>query len=266
MAKFGFTRNKTQWIIFLGLLCTITQLSSLHALDYTVRKGDTLYSLARRFSISVNELMRVNKLDNPNSLSLGMVLHIPDEQNQGAVSQYQRAGTQQGFTTHVVSSGQTLYYIARLYSMPIDELLEVNGLSPNSTINVGQQLIVRNDNSSNVASSQKWPTPGNRELLSNKLEGVRILGKQDSLVYAVRSGTVMWQGPYRNYGVVALIVSEDGYVYLYGGSVHLLVNTGQNVSVGEPIGKIEDQSSQPYVYFSVFRNGEFINIEQAPRG
>ena len=275
--------------------------------DYEVRSGDTLYSLARRYGVSVNEIMSVNELENSSELKLGMLLKIPAKKFSGRGKRSEES-IKSGYSIHTVAPGETYYAIARKYFMSTDELLELNGLSANGMLKQGQKIVVKalaeesrpkkprhnvsaqNSGISNDVAKEDyyWPASGRREALSGKVEGVRIMARDQSLVYSVRDGRVLWQGPYRSYGSVTLVASEDGYIYLYGGNVHFLVNTGQEIRKGEPLGKVDSEvgnqlagQSQIYqghnkqlakakkypsqVYFSVFRNGEFVPAPNAPR-
>ncbi len=272
--------------------------------DYSVSRGDTLYSLARRYGVSVNEIMRINELDNSSELKPGMLLKIPARSFPGR-GKRSAASTQSDYSTHNAAKGETFYSIARKYGMKLDELLELNGLDANAVLRPGQKLVVKvpgnNPSPGRTSASFNsidfndvalddyfWPVAGRREILSDKMRGVRILALDQSLVYAVRDGRVVWLGPYRSYGAVALVASDDGHIYLYGGNVHFLINIGQDVQKGEPLGKVDSavenqlagqsriyqgyneqlataQRHPSQVYFSVFRNGEFIPTQNAPR-
>ena len=93
---------------------------------YIVTKGDTLYSVAKKFDTTIDEIKKLNNLDN-NMLSVGQKLLIPIYED----------------TTYVVTNGDTLYSIARKFNTTVDEIKRLNNLSNNS-INPGQILIVRN--------------------------------------------------------------------------------------------------------------------------
>lgn len=93
--------------------------------SYIVDKGDTLYSIAKKFDTSVNKLKELNNLSS-NMLSIGQKLLIPIGEE----------------TTHVVKSGDTLYSIAREFNTTVDKLKELNNLS-NNTLSIGQILIVK---------------------------------------------------------------------------------------------------------------------------
>ena len=92
---------------------------------YIVDKGDTLYSVAKKFDISVNKLKELNGLSS-NMLSIGQKLSIPIGKE----------------TTYVVKSGDTLYSIAREFNTTVDELKRLNGLS-NNNLKIGQILIIK---------------------------------------------------------------------------------------------------------------------------
>ena len=92
---------------------------------YIVGKGDTLYSIAKKFDTSVNKIKELNGLSN-NMLSVGQELIIPIGEE----------------TTYVVKAGDTLYSIAREYNISVDELKRLNNLSGN-TLKIGQILIVK---------------------------------------------------------------------------------------------------------------------------
>lgn len=105
------------------LLNVPSGLSSVNS--YVVEKGDTLYSIAKKFDISVNKLKEYNNLSN-NLLNVGQKILIPIEDD----------------TTYVVKSGDTLYKIAREFNISVDELKRLNNLSSN-ILSIGQILIVR---------------------------------------------------------------------------------------------------------------------------
>ena len=93
--------------------------------SYIVEKGDTLYSIAKKFDISVNKLKEYNNLSN-NLLNVGQKILIPIGEE----------------TTYVVKSGDTLYKIAREFNTTVDEIKRLNNLT-NNILSVGQILIVK---------------------------------------------------------------------------------------------------------------------------
>ncbi len=94
---------------------------------YVVQRGDTLYSIARRYGVSVWELATYNNIYNMDLIYVGQVLFIP-----GAVS---------GPGDHyVVKRGDTLYSIARRYGLSVWQLATYNNISNPHRIYVGQVI------------------------------------------------------------------------------------------------------------------------------
>lgn len=96
---------------------------------YIVKKGDSLYAIAREFGITVDELKQANNLSN-NNLSIGMVLTIPKVSS----------GTNDNI--YIVKPGDSLYKIANMYGMSVNELKTLNNLSSN-LLSIGQELKVK---------------------------------------------------------------------------------------------------------------------------
>ncbi len=95
---------------------------------YTVVPGDTLYSIANRYGITVNELKRINNLSS-NLLSIGQKLQIPIDSTTSSTFVYN------------VKRGDTLYGIANSFNVTVDELRLLNDLTSDFLI-VGQDLLI----------------------------------------------------------------------------------------------------------------------------
>ena len=95
---------------------------------YTVVKGDTLSKIASEFNTTVAELKRLNNLTT-DLLQIGQKLFIPIT-----------TGTP-NYNTYTVQKGDTLYAIAKMYDITVDELKRLNNITGNN-LYIGQQLIV----------------------------------------------------------------------------------------------------------------------------
>ena len=91
---------------------------------YLVKKGDTLYSLAKQYNTTVDELKQLNNLAN-NTLSIGQILKVPTSTTN----------------TYTVKSGDTLYSIATKNNTTVDRLKQLNNLISN-ILSIGQTLIL----------------------------------------------------------------------------------------------------------------------------
>lgn len=110
--------------------------------NYVVRSGDSLWSISKRYRISVSTLKRSNGLES-NRIKPGMKLFIPD--NSGAAT---RASAKQAeqvkaqLVRYRVRRGDTLSAIARRFNVRISDLRRWNSLKKRSTIYAGQRLKV----------------------------------------------------------------------------------------------------------------------------
>ena len=92
---------------------------------YSVQKGDSLWSIANKFNMTVSELKNLNNLTN-NLLSIGQVLKIKDSSSNGE-------------TTYTVQKGDSLWVIANKYGITTEELKSYNNLTSN-LLSIGQVL------------------------------------------------------------------------------------------------------------------------------
>lgn len=92
---------------------------------YIVQKGDSLWSIANKFNMTVSELKNLNNLTN-NLLSIGQVLKIKDSSSNGE-------------TTYTVQKGDSLWVIANKYGITTEELKSYNNLTSN-LLSIGQVL------------------------------------------------------------------------------------------------------------------------------
>jgi LysM repeat protein len=96
---------------------------------YVVRRGDTLYSIARRYGVSVWELAAYNNISNIHRIYVGQVLIIPGTEAAPAPGDY-----------YVVKRGDTLYSIARRYGVSVWQLAAYNNIRNPNRIYVGQAI------------------------------------------------------------------------------------------------------------------------------
>ena len=110
--------------------------------SYRIKRGDSLYSIARKFGVSSGELKNYNNLKS-NRLIAGKYLHIPGREKPDSTSTKVKTAAKQapkaGKTTYTVRRGDSLYSIARTHGTSVATLKHINQLRRNS-IRPGQKL------------------------------------------------------------------------------------------------------------------------------
>ncbi|MDU5083353.1 MAG: LysM peptidoglycan-binding domain-containing protein, partial [Bacillota bacterium] len=103
---------------------------------YTIRSGDTLFMLARRFNTTVEAIMAVNPGIDPNNLQIGQVICIP-----GATPP-PPTRCPSGTFAYTIRSGDTLFMLANRFNTTVEAIMAVNpGIDPNN-LQIGQVICI----------------------------------------------------------------------------------------------------------------------------
>lgn len=110
---------------------------------YIVQKGDSLWSVAKKYGLTVDKLKELNNLSS-NMLSVGQKLLVKDTSSSEDVGVY-----------YTVKAGDTLYGIAKQYGLTVDELKTMNNLKSNN-LTINQKLLV--SGTSDMGSTSNYDT------------------------------------------------------------------------------------------------------------
>jgi len=113
---------------------------------YPIAAGDTFYSLAKRFGITVDMLMKNNPGVNPEGLLIGQLICVPGATTPGASTPDEPApGTgacPPGSLSHIIQQGDTLYGLARRFGISVQGIARANpGVDP-SNLQPGQVICI----------------------------------------------------------------------------------------------------------------------------
>lgn len=225
---------------------------------HVVRPGETLWTIARRYQVTVSALAAHNDVTNPDAIQPGLQLRVPAAGNE---------------VVHAVRSGETLWEIALRYGIDVDAIARHNRLEDSAFLAVGQRLKLPVANSAEpdpMAAEQarealaiapglfRWPllgriTSGFGPREGRQHTGVDIAAIHGDTVRASRAGTVAVAGWLGGYGLTAVIRHGDGTATLYAHNSRLLVEKGQEVDAGEPIARAGStgNSTGPHVHFEI---------------
>ncbi|MBO4532157.1 MAG: LysM peptidoglycan-binding domain-containing protein [Treponema sp.] len=305
------------------LICAIlfaAAISLFADTTYKVEKGDTLYSISRKYQITVAELRAANNLSENDVIKVGQKLKIPtaDISNAAALATDNKATTSGSATLsstratkeYTVVKGDTMYSISKKNGMTLAEFMALNNLDSNSVIKVGQKLKIytsgttANTGTTSTGSTSKsgvpepvegpattsttttapdtrtygttvtadkntvWPVKNPTVTqVKGKVGGVQLSAQVNEPVVCIREGTVMYVGVYRGFGQVLFVQSKTGVIYTYTGLGSVSVKKGDYVVYNQQLGTagIDPISGKPGITFMVFQNGQPIDPAKAPR-
>jgi len=116
---------------------------------YTIKKGDSLIKIAKKFGIKLKELKSLNSLDKNNTIKIGQKLKLPleiklaqkDTTKNKSLKKEQIKNSNKDY--YIVKKGDTLYSIANKNNISITTLREINRLSRSSRIKVGEKIYLK---------------------------------------------------------------------------------------------------------------------------
>ena len=211
----------------------INQSSQAAAGTYVVKRGDTLFGIARAHNVSVADITRLNDLIDPNRLEPGQVLRMSDSAVAVSASSSASAASQ--------SSAQT---------EPVAKPVQTSGT----------KAPARASDASVV--SWAWPAQGRIiQGFNGNTKGVDIEGKQGDPVAAAAAGKVMYVGNgVRGLGNLVLLEHGNGFMTAYAHNQTLLVKAGQQVKKGERIALLGmTDATSPRLHFEIRRGGTPVN-------
>lgn len=260
----------------------------------TVRRGDTLYSISRRYNAPLREVIEANRMAPPYRLYTGQILRLP-------TAKY-----------HTVAKGDTLYNISKRYNVDMSSLSRTNNLYEPYSLHIGQRLLLpgsvvdKTTAPATAAAAPKkapqktswwsksttkktippkatyskptpvkkrsskfaWPVRGT--IISNfgtlgkgrTNDGINIKAPLGTTVKAADAGTVAYAGnELKGFGNLILIKHNDGWITAYAHNDKILVRKGQKVRKGEKISTVGSTGgvNTPQLHFEIRAGKKAVN-------
>ncbi len=244
-----------------------------------VRRGDTLYSIAKRKNVPLRALIQENHLSPPYTIKAGQILKIPEKK------------------TYTVRKGDTLYSIARKFDSNVTDVARQNNLKPPYTLKPGQKLLVKSWEDTGATSASVKTTKGKSALnppepkakntptksaikvpksaqskrfnrpVSGKVienfgttksgvhnDGINISAKAGTPILAADKGTVAYAGnDLKGYGNLVLLKHDNGWFTAYAHADKISVKKGAVVKAKQAIGTVGKTGGvkTPQLHFEV---------------
>ena len=249
---------------------------------YTVKRGDTIYSIALEVGVDHRDLARWNKLDDPTKIKVGQALRIvPSEEDStvqigaargaGTLEARPLDGTAAPAAPASAKGGAAMKTSPQALRLPYSEqnLAQLSkGDAPVAPKPVVVPAAIEPRPGEPVKPAERdpeaidfiWPVRG--RLLSGFAEpnnkGVDIGGKIGDPVVAAAQGRVMYVGTgIRGYGKLIVIKHDNGFNSVYAHNREILVKEGQNVTRGQKIAELGDSDADaPKLHFEIRKSGK----------
>ncbi len=247
---------------------TWRELEKSPALIHVVERGDSLYVLARRYGVSIADIMQANNLSN-DVIVIGQKLTIPKKAAAAAASEGLAAAASSG-QVYQVRPGDSASVIAKKFNTSVPALAEANRLSDPNRLRAGQKLIIPGWQTNiprliwpvkgRISSPYGWrihPVYKNRQFHG----GIDIAVPVGTSVKAAAAGKVIESGWMDGFGYGVVIDHGQGVTTWYGHNSKLLVKVGDRVRQGQVIARSGNTgvSTGPHVDFRIKVNGETLN-------
>ena len=207
---------------------------------YTVRRGDTLYSIALEHGADYREVAQWNSLDDPSKLKVGQVLRVTAP-----------PASQQGVQVGAAPNS------GRIESRPLDKPVAQPQQKPAAVAREEPRLL------DSAPLTFAWPVKGKvlAEFAEPRRKGIDIDGKLGDPVNAAAAGRVTYVGNgIPGLGKLVVIRHDQGFITVYAHNKDILVKEQQSVTRGQKIAELgSTDSDRPKLHFQIRKGASAVD-------
>ena len=282
---------ESSYVMNLGYIAEILNETKQGEVTYTVTSGDSYYSIAEKYDLSVDDLMKLNVGYDPKILRVGDVLTISNAVPYLTVVNVERQRYVQDVPYEVEYTDDASMYQGE-YKVTSPGVYGKADMTANVTYINGEETereVVASVTLSQPVTEQQlrgtkerptwyptgsfgWPCNGsitsrfgyrnlNLRGASNYHKGIDIANRYGTSIYASDGGTVTYSGWMSGYGYLIIIDHGNGYQTYYGHNSSLVAAKGEKVHKGQLIARMGStgRSTGNHCHFGIKLNGTFVN-------
>ncbi|MBC7329877.1 LysM peptidoglycan-binding domain-containing protein [bacterium] len=155
---------------------------------YEVKEGDSLWSISRKFGVSIEEIAKFNNIKIEKTLQIGEKLRIPQKEgsNTNAITTNgeQKVKSLAGTGVYEIKEGDSLWTIGKKFGVSPEEIARANGISLNKTLKIGEKLIIPKAGMKVAKEKTSVKVSSSPRTSSASREG--------GIIYQVRAGDSLW--------------------------------------------------------------------------
>ena len=233
--------------------------NSIYSSEYTVRAGETLYSIAWRANSDVRQLAKLNKLTSPYRIYPGQKLFLVSK-NKGKTAK--ASASKPSNKKQNNSSNQTSVKVVKKTVASSKKQAYGKNVDGQKS---SKQVSDAKRNFSQKIRDWQWPVRGkviarfSATTQGNK--GLDISGRRGSSIRAAASGKVVYAGSaLRGYGKLIIIKHNDDYLSAYAHNDKILVKEQQHIKAGDIVAQMGDTEAQRVMlHFEVRFRGKSVD-------
>ena len=231
---------------------------ALAGVVHVVRRGETIYRIARAYGIDPADLMETNGIADPRNVAVGTELFVPGatrvvEVGAGPTSTSTSTSTPTPTPTPTPSPSPT----STVHPEPLDQARDrLRDAAPAAERSRGTTPTKTPSSTSRVHLA--WPLKGvlygrYGVRAGQRHDGIDIAAHEGAPVTAAAAGTVVYAGEQPGYGAVVILKHEGGLATVYAHNSRVLVREGTRVEAGAPIARVGQtgRTTGPHLHFEV---------------
>ncbi|WP_354623508.1 peptidoglycan DD-metalloendopeptidase family protein [Psychromonas sp. MME2] len=237
-----------------------------NATHYKVEAGDTLYSIAWKTGVDVNNIAKYNNLKAPYTIYQGRNLKLrpslAKKSHSGTVTTVKKtSSTAKKIKSSCVSEICVQNKKEKVVASNAKEYHKHSNKPKASQINV-------NDKGGGKISNWRWPAAGklSKTFSSSQagMKGISISNQRGAPVYVASPGLVVYAGSaLRGYGNLIIIKHNNDYLSAYAHNEKLLVNENEQVTAGQVIATMGDSGTETvHLHFEIRYRGKAVDPQR----